>query len=416
MFRVVFWLLLISCSGLLAQGTQQDSPLEQAGQLPARQSKNPAAQDIDNGFLGRTNESIIPNRQLLEQTYDIAVDSMRYILGPGDQMLFKTWGILDGQLLTEISAEGYLILPSIGEINVSGLPLSQATGIVRDRVKKSWPDMGMSLRLIRMRKFRVYLTGQVENPGAYYLRGVDRVSDAIGLAGDPLKLGNISEVLLMRADESQQIVDLRAFLSNGDLDRNPNLRGGDIIHVPPVSQSERHVRVDGNVAYPGTHPLAEGETLWQLLVEQRSLNQATELEAIVVKRGLKRQVFNAIEDESAIRDFELESGDIVEVPTRLEQVFVLGEVLTPGAYPFLAGHSARDYSGIAGMKETARDVSALYVIRSGSGEKINGQDVIVSNGDIVVVPRKRRETIKEYVSILTPIIGLAISIIAVTRP
>ena len=72
-------------------------------------------------------------------------------------------------------------------------------------------------------------------------------------------------------------------------------------------------------------------------------------------------------------------------------------------------------AGQAGLLETSKELEHLYVIRAGSGAIDKGKEVIVQNGDIVVVPRKTRETFKDYLAILTPIISIAISAVALVN-
>ena len=81
----------------------------------------------------------------------------------------------------------------------------------------------------------------------------------------------------------------------------------------------------------------------------------------------------------------------------------------------MANYNTQDYAGSAGLLETSKSLEHLYVIRAETGEIEVGNNVIVENGDVVVVPRKKRETWKDILTIITPIISIALSTWAIIR-
>jgi len=111
----------------------------------------------------------------------------------------------------------------------------------------------------------------------------------------------------------------------------------------------------------------------------------------------------------------LQTGDVIVIPSIRDQVYVKGEVLKPGPFPYLANYTARDYAGFAGLLETSKGLDNIYVIHTRTGEIEKGADVIVGNGDIVVVPRRSREVFKDYLSVLMPIISVGLSAYALIR-
>jgi protein involved in polysaccharide export with SLBB domain len=100
------------------------------------------------------------------------------------------------------------------------------------------------------------------------------------------------------------------------------------------------------------------------------------------------------------------------LPTIVTHVYVRGEVLAPGALPYLANYSAKEYVGAAGALDSAVEPSDYYVIRNQTGEIVMGPDVIVERGDMVVVPQRGRETFKDYMTIFAPIISLTVAVLA----
>jgi protein involved in polysaccharide export with SLBB domain len=308
--------------------------------------------DIDFGFQEKTPEKVVPSQQYLEQALEVAVDSNSYKLGPGDLLQISVWGPLENQFFTEITAEGYVVVPTISEIYVSGSTLAEGSSLIKKNLQRYFKKASFSIRLIKMRKFRVYLVGEVAKPGTYYMRGSDRLSDLLEIAEGLTPGGNESAVQMRHANGENDTLNIIDFYRHGDKAANPYLDGGDVIFIPRIDLSQNNLN-DGDT--PGVYQLKK------------------------------------------------------------EYIYVKGEVYQPGAYPYLVDLKALDYAGMAGMQETAQDVHKIYVIHSKTGKVSEGGKVTVGKGDIVVVPQRNRETFKDYLTIITPIISIGLSTYAIIQ-
>ena len=399
---VVFFLVSFS---LLAQ--------EKVGE--AASQERPAVFDVDAEKALRTNEQIIPQQQFLEQTFEKEVDSTQYILGPGDQLLIKLWGALDEQFPTVVTPEGYVMIPSVAEVFVSGISLAEASERIRARLDKVFKNSHYSIRLVKLRKFRVYVVGEVKTPGTYFMRAVDRVSDVIQLAGGVSTWGDDTRIHVKHLTGKPDTVNVSEFYLTGLLRHNPLLSGGDIIFVPSIDLHRKYVVIEGNVGSQGIYQLRPSETLIALLNRLKALDRRSDIENVVLVRGNKKKVFNLLEAASGAYREVLQSGDRIIVPTNRDQVYVRGEVAKPGPYPYLANYTTKDYAGLAGIMESAKGLNSLMVIHAKTGKVDKGKDVVVRNGDIVVVPRRSRESFKDILSILTPIISIGLSAAALIQ-
>lgn len=384
-------------------------------QTQKEEPERSAVFDQDAAQLEKSTEQIIPQQQFLEQVYEKAIDPNEYILGPGDQILIKIWGVLDQQFVAPVTPEGFLIVPTVAEVRVSGLSLAEATVRIVDSLNKVFRNSEFSVRLVKMRKFRVFVVGDIENPGSYYVRGTDRLSDVIQLAGGLGDWGDDTRLQIRHISGTVDTVNISEFYLNGTLEQNPLLQGGDMVFVPPIDLQAAYVVVEGNVGSQGVYQLRHNESLFQLLNRLRSINRRSDIENLVLVRGNQRHVFDLLSDEDDAQSEILQAGDRIIVPTNRTQVYVRGEVAQPGPYDYLANYTAQDYAGAAGLLETAKGLDALYVIRYRTGKIEKGENIVVQNGDIVVVPRKARESLKDVLSILTPIISIGLSAFALIR-
>ncbi len=368
--------------------------------------------DIDFLKLEKTPEQIIPQQQFLEIALDRAIDSTRYVMGPGDVILIKVTGISELQMLVEVSPEGYLLLPAMTDLKVAGKTFQQAKELIVKELNRNFRNSRFSVRLYKIRKFRVYVLGQVENPGTYFMRSSDRVSDALEMAKLIPVFANDAQVLVKHLNGRIDTVDVSRYYARGDLEANPYLQSGDLVFVPATKFNKNRVTIEMGDVY-NIYQINPGENLEDFLIRVGAFREKPDVERIVLIRdGAKIRVSSLSQDWKKIT---LQNGDRILIPKIEDKVYVKGEVLNPGAIAFVPNYRARDYAGLAGILESAKKIDAIYVIRSRTGTIEKGGDVIVERGDIVVVPRRPRETFKEYLSILVPIVSLGISLYALLR-
>lgn len=371
--------------------------------------------DVDAEQMDRSNEQQLPQTPILEQAFEKEIDSTQYIMGPGDRLLIKIWGALDNQFFSEVTPEGFVVIPSVSEVFVSGKTLAQASGEIREQLRRVFKDAGFSVRLLRVRKFRIFVVGEVRSPGAYYLRSVDRVSDALQLAGGLSEWGDDTRIQRRRLSGEVDTVNISEFYVTGQLRYNPFLSGGEVLFVPPIDLQKSYVIMEGNVGSQGVYQIRPQETLLAFLARVQAINRRSDIENVVLIREGQRHVFNLLESETGARKEMLQSGDRIMMPTNRNRIYVRGEVGAPGAYGYLANYLAKDYAGLAGVLETAKDMKEIYVVRASNGKIVKGDNVIVENGDIIVVPRRKREAFKDILSIVTPLISIGLSAAAVIR-
>ncbi len=371
--------------------------------------------DTDMQQLERSNEQQIPRQPILEQAFDKAIDSSQYVLGPGDQLLVKSWGVMEERFVTEVTPEGYVIVPTVAEVFVSGKTLAKAAALIKAEMERVFKNTSFSVRLLKIRKFRTYVVGEISNPGTYFLRSIDRVTDAIQLAGGISSWGDDTRLEVRHNPGGVDTINISEFYLTGNLEDNPLLSGGDIIYVPPIDLKEDYAIIEGNVGSQGIYQTLPNETLFDFLRRLNAINRQSNIENVLLFRKGEKRVYNLLESESAARDEVIETGDRIIIPTNRNRVYVKGEVAQPGPQPYLANYVAQDYAGIAGILETAKNLEDIYVIRAKTGEIDKGRYVVVDNGDIVVVPRRTREVVKDILTILTPIVSLGLSVIAITR-
>ncbi|GAA4319451.1 polysaccharide biosynthesis/export family protein [Compostibacter hankyongensis] len=133
-----------------------------------------------------------------------------------------------------VNREGFVELPVLGKVRLSGLTTDQAREVVRHKAEEFFKNPSVT---IRFANFRVTVLGEVNRPSSYIIPN-ERVSvfDAIGYAGDLTLYGKRKNVLLLRKEKNGKTEAVRLNLSNSSLISSPYyyLKQNDILYVQPT--------------------------------------------------------------------------------------------------------------------------------------------------------------------------------------
>lgn len=126
----------------------------------------------------------------------------------------------------------------------------------------------------------VHIVGEVMTPGTYPLLEAETLLDAWALSGGPTLMADASATLLVRGGETE-VVNIDALVHTGDMSQNRDLRAGDTVLVPRITDE---VYVFGAVARPGAHPIHEGDTFIDVIADAGGPTTAANIKKIAVIR------------------------------------------------------------------------------------------------------------------------------------
>jgi hypothetical protein len=89
-----------------------------------------------------------------------------------------------------IDPEGKVYYPPVGEVYLWGKSIGDAEAYLKKEMGKYIKDVQVSISLRGIRRFPVYVVGEVEKPGRVYVNGFSSVIDALSLAGGVKKTGS----------------------------------------------------------------------------------------------------------------------------------------------------------------------------------------------------------------------------------
>jgi len=269
-----------------------------------------------------------------------------YILGPGDDLAINIYGAMESGGVRTVDRNGQIILPSAGPLRVWGLSFSQVERLIREQLSRSYPGFQTNVTMGRLRTIRVYVVGEVCQPGSFTISSLATVTNALFAVGGPLKLGSLRNVQLKRNHHDVGTVDLYDFLLRGDKTTDFRLESGDTIFVPPVGPV---AAVEGEIKRPGIYEL-KGTTKVTDLIEMAGgvmpQSYLKRVQLIRSKLNAEREVIDIDLTDSgsngdAPKDALVQNGDLVRIyptdPRIYNTITLVGAVKHPGEYELRRG-------------------------------------------------------------------------------
>jgi polysaccharide export outer membrane protein len=280
-----------------------------------------------------------------------------YVVGPGDGLAIDLWGAVSQRLYRLVDREGRLSLPEVGPVLVSGRSLGEVQQQVQQVLRTQFHDISADVSLSRLRTVRVYVVGDVQNPGAYDISSLSTPLNALFAAGGPTADGSLRLVRHYRGKQLVEEVDLYDLLLHGIRSDMKRLENGDTVQVPPIGPQ---FTVAGMVRRPAIYELRNEKTLAEGLELAGGILPAATLRHIDVQRveAHQKRTMLSLDIDAAegseeagrqLQSFAIRNADEVRIfpiaPYNLDAVYLQGHVLRPGQYTYHAGMKLTDLIG-----------------------------------------------------------------------
>jgi protein involved in polysaccharide export with SLBB domain len=327
-----------------------------------------------------------------------------YIVGTGDTLTIKLWGGVTQSITRTVDRDGRIFLPEAGSIQLAGLSLGKSESLIGSELRQQFRNAQVAVTVSRLRSVRVYVVGDVQQPGGYDISALATPLSALYAAGGPTAVGSLRMLLHYRGKQLVETVDLYDFLLHGIRNGSAPFESGDTLLVPPAS---RQVAIFGAVKRPAIYELtAEESTLASVIEDAGGLTAAASPSHIRIERidARRQRVTITLPEQgtqslqtarNAIDDFQVEDGDRIHIepilPYSQQAVYLAGHVARPGRRPYSDGmrlsdvfHSYRDML----PEPAARGEIVRLVPPDLHAEVINFNvpDVMIGNANIDLRP------------------------------
>jgi protein involved in polysaccharide export with SLBB domain len=268
-----------------------------------------------------------------------------YMLGTDDELIVDINGFSEEHYTLPITSEGYIKVPKVGNIFVSGLTVEEAKKRIVDRLSKIYvglksfngaaPNTTATVSLGSIRTIRVTVLGEVVAPGSYSMSSLSRVMNALYLSGGPNENGTFREIKVIRDKRLIAQIDLYDLLTTGNLRQNVTLQDQDIIQVGAYKS---RIEVQGLIKKPSIFENLPNESLERIINEYGNgfLPDAYR-QVLKIQRFTDREVKLIDLSSDLLSSFYPKSGDVITVERiltdRIENAVSLeGAVFREGRY------------------------------------------------------------------------------------
>ncbi|MDQ6978780.1 MAG: polysaccharide export protein [Mariprofundaceae bacterium] len=214
------------------------------------------------------------NKRLEKDVHDY-----RYLIQARDVVKITVWdhpeltnpsGITAGSSTADgslVRQDGTIFYPYVGVIKVAGMTVESVRRILAKKLASYVKNPQVDVRITAFRSQKVYITGEVKNPGNLFLDDTPlTLLDAVNKMGGITTTADLSHVTVHSNDGSLATVSLFRLLNRGDISQNMLLKDGDTVHIP--NNTNNKIFVMGEVGKQAALPLPdEGMSLAEAISE-----------------------------------------------------------------------------------------------------------------------------------------------------
>jgi polysaccharide export outer membrane protein len=161
--------------------------------------------------------------------------SADYIIGPSDVLNIVFWREKELSSEVLVRPDGKISMPLLNDVMAAGLTPEQLRRTLADAAKRYIEDPVVTVVVKQINNNRVFVMGQVRNPGPFVLTGPTTVLQALAMAGGFTDFADRGHVLVTRVENGAQSTftfNYDTVVRKGDLSGNLLLKAGDTIVVP----------------------------------------------------------------------------------------------------------------------------------------------------------------------------------------
>lgn len=289
-----------------------------------------------------------------------------YVLGPGDSLRVQLYGDENYEIELEVTPEGTINFPKIGPQPVAGLTFGEVKDAIEKRTAEQLIGTQAAVSMGRLKTIRVFVVGDVKQPGAYDLSSLSRITNALYAAGGITQVGSMRRVQLKRKGAVVATLDLYDLLLEGDTRNDRQLQAEDVVLIPPLSAA---VGVAGEVRRPAIYEIEPGTTIKELLQLAGGLRPTADRSRLQVTRISERgmRTVETIDLGGDGGQFVLRAGDQVSVRPVLDEldgaVMVSGHVTRPGSYEWFPGMRVADLLPDSQFLQAGADLGYVLIRR-----------------------------------------------------
>lgn len=176
-----------------------------------------------------------PAARAQAQDRDQARPSSEYEVRPGDSLFISVWGEEGLEQTVIVRPDGGFTFPLAGEFYANGKTIGQLTDEIREKLSKYIPEPPVTVGVAEIRGTRIYIIGQVQQPGEFLVNPAVDVMQALSMAGGLNAFASPNDIRILHRDGGSQKAirfNYSQVIKGEGLQQNIMLEDGDTVIVP----------------------------------------------------------------------------------------------------------------------------------------------------------------------------------------
>jgi len=181
--------------------------------------------------------SLSPPAAFAQQEADQGGRSTReYLIQPGDVLHISVWKEegLDQEVL--VRPDGGVSFPLAGDLSAVSKTVEQLRQEITERLARYIPNLVVTVAVRQINGNKIYVIGQVNNPGEFVMNPRLDVMQALSVAGGMTAFASANDIFVLRRTEDGRQVALpfrfADVVRGRNLEQNVMLQSGDVVVVP----------------------------------------------------------------------------------------------------------------------------------------------------------------------------------------
>lgn len=158
-----------------------------------------------------------------------------YKIQPGDLLFISVWKEPELQQEVLVRPDGAISFPLSGEINSRNKTVEELRVELAERLSRYIPDLVVTVSVLQINGNKVYVIGQVNQPGEFVVNPRVDVMQALSMAGGTTPFADLKNIrILRRTGGRQTALEFRYddVIRGRRLEQNIILESGDVVVVP----------------------------------------------------------------------------------------------------------------------------------------------------------------------------------------
>jgi polysaccharide export outer membrane protein len=168
---------------------------------------------------------------------EVYTGEFTYQIGPGDTIQIKVWRHPDLDMEVRVRPDCKIAFPLVNEIDVRNVTTETFKKELTDKLSRIIRDPEVTVNVVGFESKKIFVLGEVNQPGVYPFEGQERVLDALSKAmGYKEETAALKSIIIIKrggAPRPRAVrVNILDLIKKGDIKQDVLLEPGDIIFVP----------------------------------------------------------------------------------------------------------------------------------------------------------------------------------------